>query len=247
MPGILVIAPFPTDEAALAARCEQVAAAGLSPDTRLTWRDVKAGPDAVMSAPDGMLLDLAVFEAGLDAETGGFDAVCIDTFSEGGTAALRSMLGIPVVAPGKATMLHALTLGARFAILVQGRHAVLRHRKDVAACGLAAQCTSVRAVEPGAAFATALEEAGRCVEEDGADVILLGSTAVHQLAGRLAEALEVPVIDPFPLCLQQAEMFLALGLRHSRRAYPGPAVPRTDVLRALLRGGAAFAAGRSQG
>jgi len=53
----------------------------------------------------------------------------------------------------------------------------------------------------------------------------------------------VPVIDPFPLCLQQAETFLALGLRHSKRAYPGPVVPRTNVLRALLQGGAAFEAG----
>lgn len=243
MPGILVITPFPTDEAALAAR-KQAAAAGLSPDTKLTWREVRAGPDAVASATDGMLLDLAVFEAGLDAEAGGFDAVCIDAFSEGGTAALRSMLGIPVVAPGRATMLHALTLGARFAILAQGQHAVLRHRKEAAACGLMAQCASVRAVEPGAAFATALEEARRCVEEDGADVILLGATAMHQLATGLAEALDVPVIDPFPLCLQQAETLLTLGLRHSRRAYPGPVAPRPDVLRALLQGAAAFAAGR---
>ncbi len=242
MPCILVIAPSPTDGAALAARREQVTAAGLSPDTTLTWRGVRAGPDLVTSAPDGMLLDLAVFEAGLDAETEGFDAVCIDAISEGGTVALRSVLGIPVVAPGKATMLYALTLGARFSILAQGRHAVLRHRKEVVVCGLAAQCASVRAVEPDADFAKVLEEAGRCVEEDGAHVILLDATTMHQVAARLAAALDVPVINPFPLCLQQAETFLALGLRHSRRAYPGPAELRTDVLRALLQGGAAFAA-----
>jgi len=242
MPGILVIACFPTDEAALMAQREQLAAANLSLDIQLTWRGVKAGPDAVTSAPDEMLLDLAVFEAGLDAEAKGFDAVCIDAFNEGGTAALRSVLGIPVVAPGKATMLHALTLGARFAILAQGRHAVLRHRKAVDAYGLAAQCASVRAVEPDAAFATALEEARRCVE-DGAQVILLGATTMHQVAAHLAEVLDVPVIDPFPLCLQQAETFLTLGLRHSQRAYPDPVVPRTNVLRALLQGGAAFEAG----
>ena len=47
------------------------------------------------------LLILAILEAGLTAELDGFDAVCIDTMSDSGVAALRSSLSIPVVGPGR--------------------------------------------------------------------------------------------------------------------------------------------------
>ncbi len=43
----------------------------------------------------------------------GFDAVCIDTMSDSGVAALRSSLSIPVVGPGRASMLTAMMLGHR--------------------------------------------------------------------------------------------------------------------------------------
>ena len=64
-------------------------------------------------------MDLAIFEAGMSAEKDGFDAVCIDTMSNSGMAPLRSVLNIPVISPGKASMLYALTLGSKFSILAQ--------------------------------------------------------------------------------------------------------------------------------
>ena len=44
-----------------------------------------------------------MFEAGLSAEDDGYDAVCIDTMSDSGVNALRSVLDIPVIAPAKAS------------------------------------------------------------------------------------------------------------------------------------------------
>ena len=41
--------------------------------------------------------------------------------------------------------------------------------------------------------------ARRCIEGDGADVILLGSTTMHQAHGPVARCLPVPVINPGPL------------------------------------------------
>ena len=42
-----------------------------------------------------------MFEAGLDAASEGYDAICIDTMSDSGANALRSMLDIPVITPGR--------------------------------------------------------------------------------------------------------------------------------------------------
>ena len=49
--------------------------------------------------------------AGLDAEKEGFSAVCIDTMSDSGVSALRSVLSIPVIGPGRTSMLTAMSLG----------------------------------------------------------------------------------------------------------------------------------------
>ena len=41
-----------------------------------------------------------MYEAGVTAQEDGYDAVCIDTMSDSGVNALRSMLDIPVIGPG---------------------------------------------------------------------------------------------------------------------------------------------------
>ena len=81
----------------------------------------------------------------------------------------------------------------------------------------------------------ALEALARsCIKEDGADVILLGSTTMHQAHGFLAERLPVPVINPGPLSYKLAEAALGLGLTHSRVAYPVSPAPMPELLRAML-------------
>ena len=83
-----------------------------------------------------------------------------------------------------------------------------------------------------------LAVAKRCIEEDGADVICLGSTTMHQAAEFLAGELPVPVINPGPLTYKLAETFLALNLRPGRAAYPAPTVPKSDIVHAMMAGGA---------
>jgi allantoin racemase len=84
------------------------------------------------------------------AEEEGFDAVVIDTMSDSGMAPLRSVLSIPVIGPGKASMLYALTLGSKFSVLAQWKPALPRYRKVIREYGFEAQCASVRSfdVEP---------------------------------------------------------------------------------------------------
>jgi allantoin racemase len=86
-----------------------------------------------------------------------------------------------------------------------------------------------------------LEAAGRkAVEEDGAEVLILGSTTMHQSHAYLRERLPVPVINPGPLSYKLAEAALALGLTHSRVGYPRPMHPRLDMLHAMFDAGEKF-------
>jgi allantoin racemase len=78
------------------------------------------------------------------------------------------------------------------------------------------------------------EVAVELIEEDGADVICLGSTTMHQAHSYLEERLPVPVLNPGPLSYLTADAMLALGLTHSRKAYPVPLVPKPEMISAML-------------
>lgn len=248
MPKILVINPFPLDEAGVARRAAQGNHVQLDANTELVYRPVRIGPTSFMSPHDWLIADLGIYEAGVTAEQEGFDAVVIDTMSDSGMAPLRSVLSIPVIGPGKASMLYALTLGSKFSVLAQWKPALPRYRKVIREYGFEAQCASVRSfdVEPDfinltegkedATFPRMLETAMRCVQEDGADVICLGSTTMHQAAAYLAERLPVPLINPGPLSYKLAEAFLGLGLTHSRKAYPQPTARKDALVHALIDG-----------
>lgn len=258
MPKILVIVPFALDKEGVGRRREQLSTVRLDAGSDFHFRPVKAGPASFMSPHDFALMDIAIFEAGVTAQEEGFDAVCIDTMSDSGMAALRSVLDIPVVSPGKASMLFALTLGSKFSVLAQWQPALFRYKRALVEYGLQQQCASVRSfdIPPNfdslldgkqeTAFPQMRDVCMRCVEEDGAEVICLGSTTMYQAAAWLAERLPVPVINPGPLTYKLVETLLALRLSHSRAAYPKPLSPQIPMLQAMLRGAAqAHAPGRA--
>jgi allantoin racemase len=248
---VLVIVPFPFDEHGLSLRRAQQASCRLGPDIEFDYRAVKAGPGLFDSHHDYLLADIAIFEAGLDAQTEGYDAVCIDTMSDSGMAALRSILDIPVIGPGRASYAMALMLGNQFSILTQWDPWIASYRKSLQEYGLADKCASVRSInvppdvenllggKEEEVFPKLLEAGTRCIEEDGADVICLGSTTMHQAHPYLSQHLPVPVINPGPLTYKIAEAVLGLGLTHSRTAYQKPRIPKRDMVHAMLTAAAA--------
>ena len=198
------------------------------------------------------LADIGVLEAGLEAQERGFDAVCIDTMSDSGVAALRSELSIPVIGPGRASMLMAMMLGKRFSIIAMWPHWKHIYVKTLDELGLGHACASFRALDlkPDNQSLLAGKErdvfpalealARRCIEEDGADVILLGSTTMHQAHRHLAEALPVPVLNPGPLTYKLAEALLGLDLSHSRAGYPKSSAPRSAAIHAMADAASSF-------
>ena len=246
---VLVIVPFPMSADNLLLRQAQTQGMAFGPGVEFVFRPVKAGPVNYSSHHDFVLADVANFEAGCRAQAEGFDAVCIDTMSDSGVAALRSVLDIPVFGPGKVSMLSALMLGDRFSILTMASRWKPLYKKALDELGLHHKCASVRAIEvppDNQALLSGkedevfplLEAAGRkAIEHDGAEVLILGSTTMHQAHAWLATRLPVPVINPGPLSYQIALALLGAGLAHSRAGYPKPMHPRLEMLEAMLAAG----------
>ena len=105
MKKVLIIVPFAMSSENLALRQQQLQGLQFGDALHFEYRSVKAGPMNYSSHHDFVLADASIFEAGCRAQDEGFAAVCIDTMSDSGVAALRSVLDIPVFGPGKVSML----------------------------------------------------------------------------------------------------------------------------------------------
>lgn len=245
MAKVLVIVPFPMGAENLARRKAQLASVRLGPGIDFQFRPVRFAPTGYVSQQDSVLADLGILEAGLEAQAQGFDAVCIDTMSDSGVTALRSVLDIPVIGPGRHTMLAALMLGERFSIVAMWDKWRHLYTKTLAELGLGSRCASIRAAgltpdnqsllagKEDEVFPLLREAAMACVEQDGADVIILGSTTMHEAHGYLARHLPVPVINPGPLTYRMAATAIALDQRHARQAFPMPAGNASNVMHRL--------------
>lgn len=237
---VLVLVPFPMSGEHLGMREEQSKQIDLGPDLEFHYKPVKWAGTNFVGPYDYVVGDFTMLEAGLEAQDDGFDAVCIDTMSDFGVGALRAVLDIPVIGPGRTTMLTALMLGDKFGMLVMWERWLGLYKKVMdelgiwhkyvgyQSIGMAPDRFSLLGGEERVVFPKLLKAGKKLIEENGADVIILGSTSMHQARDFLAEKLPVPVISPGPTSYAAALMMINLKLAQSRKAYPAP-VGRSDA------------------
>lgn len=240
---IKVIVPIPMDEAGVANRALQLPAAVIAPGFRPEFSAVGWGAGLGDSYHDMLLMDWTVFQAGIDAESQGYSAVVVDTVSDSGLRALRSRLSIPVVGPGEAAFMMAMMLGKKFTVLTMWPQWFPLYEKTLTEYGFWSRCASLRSIDTrpdvtellagkeDIIFAKLRAEAEKAMAEDGADVIVLGSTTMHQSAGWLSGQLPIPVINPGLVAYKQAELLVTLGLSHSKKAFPAPEVGKDAEIR----------------
>jgi len=195
---------------------------------------------------DMQLMEVAVIDAGLRAEEEGFSAVCINTVSDSGLHALRSRLSIPVLSAGESAFHMAAMLGHKFSVVTMWKQWLPIYRKTIKEYTLERKLASVRCIDVRPDTKELLEgkeefvfeklesQAMRAIKEDGADVIILGSTTMHQSYGFLKESLPVPVVNPGLVAYKLCETFLELGLAQSKQAYPSPSSFSGDSIFAKL-------------
>jgi len=221
-------------------RRQQVLQAYAAAGTEVAVEPTATGPAAIESAHDaGMVVPELIRLAPL-AQERGFDAIIIGCFSDPGLEALREILRISVIGPGAASLHLASQLGTRISLLTPAGRGFGRVAARMRALGLSALLASVRGIglsvmdlarqTPGA-LDKAAAAARVAVEEDGADVIVLGCMSMAFLPGiceDLTERTGVPIVNPVVAALKTSEMVTGMKLAHSKLAYPMPR-PRKGV------------------
>jgi Asp/Glu/hydantoin racemase len=151
----------------------------------------------------------------------GCDAALLACFGDPGLAALKELSPVPVVGMAEASCHLACLLGRRFSIVTGGERWPAMLEEFVAAQGLASRLAGIRALAPtgdllrrdlDAAIGQLAEACRLTVEQDGAEVVVLGGAALAGLAGRVGATVEVPVICSLAAGAQAAVALAALGL-----------------------------------
>lgn len=237
---VLVLVPFPMSDEHLDLRIAQSKTLDFGPDLEFHYKPVKWAGTNMVGPYDYVIGDFTMLEAGLQAQEDGYDAVCIDTMSDSGVAALRAVLDIPVVGPGRTAILTAMLLGDKFGFLMMWDRWLGLYKKVMDELGVWHKYAGYQSIDtPPDRFnllggdekvilPKLLQAGERLVNEQKADVVILGSTSMHQARDFLAENLSVPVLSPGPLSYGMAQLLITQKLSHSRMAYPNP-VGRSDV------------------
>ncbi|MAF48290.1 MAG: aspartate/glutamate racemase family protein [Rhodospirillales bacterium] len=155
----------------------------------------------------------AVLEV-LAGHEGGFDAAVIASSSDSGLGAARRSTPRPVTAMTVAALHFACQLGARFSFICFQETGLTLMPKLAADYGLQSRLAGVRLachLEGGAApdaddLNRSILAAGRAaIEDDGADVLIVGGAAAADQVDEFSDSLGVPVLDGITSAVKMAE------------------------------------------
>lgn len=242
---IRIIIPVPLPQNAIDNFASQLPSEMISSGFSVEFVAARAGGRLGGDQMEALLFDAFVYDAGVTAEADGCAAVCVNSMSDSGVSALRSRLKIPVMGSGLPTLMTACQLGKRFSIVSMWDRWDHFYEKIINENSLWPRVASIRSigVRPDTAellagkeevvFARLEAECLRAIEDDGADVIVLGSTTMHQSHRYLSDRLPVPVLNPGVVSYKMTELMLMTGLAQSKKTYLQPELPNDDAFRAV--------------
>ena len=156
-----------------------------------------------------------------------YDAIVIGCFYDVGLREAREASGRSVVtAPCQSATAIASNLGNTFSVLVGRRKWIPKMRENVHIYGHEHRMVSMRPLDLGVHYFQAdhnrtrdrlLTEGRKAVQEDGAEVIILGCTAEYGFHETMQAVLGVPVIDAILAPFKYAEFLADLGGRFGWR------------------------------
>ena len=196
------------------------------PDTELTVVCAERGPETIESAYDEAFAIPPTLELVKRANQEDYHAIIIACFSDPGLEAAKEISKIPVIGIEESSLHMAAMLGAKFSVITPRRERIPSKREHVHMRGLDYFLGSVRSLdlsvaetdaEPEKTKERVLEVAQKAVDEDGAEVIILGCAGMAGYAKEIERKLRVKVLDPSAVALKVAEAMADLGLTQSKR------------------------------
>ena len=169
----------------------------------------------------------------IEAADEGFDAVVIGDTGDPFISGIREYLDIPVIGPMESSLQIATLLGNKFTLITPAKYMIPRKEKQVESYGYAGNLASVRSLnipvsqvseEPEKVIDLLVEQANQAAEHDGAQVVIQMCGFMVEYYPRVAEQLDIPVVEPIRAALKTAETLVRLGLSHSKLLYPKPKI-----------------------
>ena len=207
----------------------------LSDGVELTSRCAEGVPPTIESEYEEALAAPQVAKACVQAEREGFAGVFVDCFGDPGVRAARELVKIPVVGGFEPAVQTAMGLADRFAIITIVPNVIPMLHASVLRAGIASRVVKIDCVDmpvmelhdTDVLLAALLTKSLSAIRNDGAEAIVLGCTAMIDVAERLhamflTEGLDVPVIEPAQAALAMLELYARMGLHHSGITYRIP-------------------------
>ncbi len=185
------------------------------------------GPESIESMYDESLAIPGVLSEIIkgDREEGA-DAFIIACFGDPGLLAAKEVTDKPVIGIAQAAFITAKMIAPNFSVVYVLDRAEQVVREAIHLHGVEQFCRSCRSTGLGvldfdrdrAAGLRALTEQGRkCVEEDGAECVVLGCAGFVQFVDDLRRELGVPIIDGVSPAVKLCEALVDMGCRTAKR------------------------------
>jgi allantoin racemase len=221
---ILIINPNTAKDTAekMEAECRKIAA----PDTVVDGTHIKARPGfssyKVFSYVDLAICTVETIKIGWKKRHD-YDGIIVAGFSDVGVDAMKEILDIPVLGIAEVSYHMAALLGHRFTVLTGTSKWTPPKHDYVRALGVETKAASFRAYsewDENDTFETLkarlIAVSRKAMEEDGAEVVILGGGPLVGY-GKLIEAeLGIPVIDPTLAAFKFMESLIELGHSQSK-------------------------------
>ena len=230
---ILVVNPNTT--AGMTATIGAAARSVAAPGTEIEALNPAMGPASIEGYYDeafalpGLLQEIGA------AEQRGCQGAVIACFDDTGLDAARSLATMPVVGICEAAMHLASLIAHKFAVVTTLSRSIpplemLSRRYGVGErCAVRASDIPVLALEhpTEAIMKRLLDECRRAIDQDHAEAIILGCAGMTALAAKLAQELNMPVIDGVVASVKLVEALVGLGLKTSKRGGYATPLPKT--------------------
>ena len=230
---IAFINPFGTD--AYDTIIEETLSPLAMDDTTLEIRNTIGAPVNIDYFWPKHLMEAAVFEECMRLEAEGFDAIIVGCCYDPGVRVARELVDIPVVGPLEASLNMASYYGHRPTVITD-HHKAVPYLEDLVRLYGQGNVRNVRCIdwwvtemirEPSEVAKDAVAACERALEEDAADLAILGCTIIAACLTKhtreTGEYRDVPIVNPNLLALKSAEALADLWQRGeyriSRRNY----------------------------
>ena len=196
------------------------------PDTELSVVGTDRAPVSIQSARDMALSTPPMLDLVEQANRDGMDAIVIACFSDPGLEAAKEVSSALVLGIQETSLHVAALLGHRYTILTPLASRIASKEQDVRRFRAEASCASVRALgmtvleteaDPQRTKRRIFEVAQAAMNEDGAEVLILGCAGMTGYAEDIERELGIVVLDPTSVTLKVAEAMVDLGVRHCKK------------------------------